>query len=274
MLISEVNPHANGVNVADEVLCTIEDNIATIMLHRPDNGNAIDLALGKALAAVINRVAADSSVRALLISGTGKAFCVGGDIAEMLQVASLPEFLEPALAVLHAAVHKLGELPVPVVTAINGPVGGGGIGLALCGDFVLASESMKLRGGYSAIGLTPDLGASWYLARRAGPARAKQILFLNKTVSARECLDLGLVDAVYPQQDLEREAQALVRRLAASATLSLKRIKHLVDGAATRSFQQHLDLEARTMVASAGSEDAHEGIRAFIEKREPEFRGR
>lgn len=260
--------------MSNHVLLNIQDGVATITLHRPDNGNAIDLALGKALVAAVERVAADSSVRALLLTGCGKAFCVGGDIAEMLQKEDLQAYLGPAVANLHTAVAQLADLPIPIVTAINGAVGGGGIGLALCGDIVLASESMKLRGGYSAIGLTPDLGASWYLARRAGPARARNILFLNRPLGAPDCLASGLVDEVLPDSALAAKASALVRRLAAGATLSLGRIKDLVDGVDKRSFREHLALEARYMVASAGTEDAREGVRAFMEKREPRFRGR
>lgn len=265
--------YASEPKMSDQVLCNIQDGIATITLHRPGNGNAIDLALGKAFAAAVDRVAANKSVRALLLRGSGDAFCVGGDIAEMQQTNDLAGFFASAIATLHAAVHKLAALPVPVVTAINGAVAGGGIGLALCGDIALASESMKLRGGYSAIGLTPDLGASWYLTRRAGPARAKSILFLNKPLSAHQCLDIGLVDAVFPDEKLAAEAQALVQRLAGSATLSLQRIKKLVDGVAARSLQEHLNLELSYMIASASTKDARAGIRAFMEKREPGFQG-
>jgi 2-(1,2-epoxy-1,2-dihydrophenyl)acetyl-CoA isomerase len=261
------------------VLCDLRDGVATITLNRPGAGNAIDRDLGAAFADTVEWLAAQISalqtpLRAVLLTDSGDKFCVGGDISEMLQATNLPALMEASIPRLHAAMARLAALPCPIVTAINGPVGGGGIGLALCGDIVLAARSMKLRGGYSAIGLSPDLGASWCLARRAGAAQAKRILFLNQPVGAEECLALGLVDAVYPDERLVEEAQALAGRLAAGATASLGRIKELVDGTGMRTFEEQLALEARHMIASAGSDDAGEGVRAFVEKRNPAFRGR
>ncbi|KRB75163.1 enoyl-CoA hydratase/isomerase family protein [Noviherbaspirillum sp. Root189] len=260
--------------MSDLVLYDLRDGVATITLSRPDAGNAIDEAFGLAFGAVVDRLAAQVGVRAVLLTGSGKKFCVGGNIDEMRNTADLTALMQAGIPRLHAAMARLAELPCPIITAVNGPVGGGGIGLALCGDIVLAAQSMKLRGGYSAIGLSPDLGASWQLARRAGAAQAKRILFLNESVGADECLALGLVDAVYPDERLAEEARTLAARLATGATASFGRIKQLVDGAVTRSLQEQLALEANHMIASADSHDGREGVRAFVEKRSPAFRGR
>lgn len=257
----------------DPVLCETSGGVAVITLNRPDAGNAIDGALGTAFASLIDALAADPLLRAVLLTANGRTFCVGGDIGEMRKASDLPSLMERGIPRLHAAMAQLAALPCPVITAVNGPVGGGGIGLALCGDIVLAGQSMKLRGGYSAIGLSPDLGASWYLARRAGAARAKRILFLNETIGADACLSLGLVDGVYPDAELAGAAMDMARQLAAGATGSLGRIKGLVDGCGARSLQEHLALEQRHMIACAGSEDGREGVRAFMEKRKPAFRG-
>ncbi|NEX63703.1 enoyl-CoA hydratase-related protein [Noviherbaspirillum galbum] len=256
------------------VLCDLREGVATITLNRPEAGNAIDEALGKAFAAAVDRIASTEGLRAVLLAANGSKFCVGGDIAEMMQADNLPGLMRASIPRLHEAVARLAALPCPVITAINGPVGGGGVGLALCGDVVLAAQSMKLRGGYSAIGLSPDLGASWYLARRAGAAQAKRILFLNEPLVAEDCLRLGLVDAVYPDESLAEEARVLTARLAAGATASYGKIKELIDGVHARTLEQHLALEERHMTACAGSEDGAEGIRAFSEKREARFRGR
>jgi 2-(1,2-epoxy-1,2-dihydrophenyl)acetyl-CoA isomerase len=260
--------------MSEPVLYDFNDGIASLTLNRPDKGNAIDLALGRALAAAIDRLAQQPQLRVVVIRAAGRAFCVGGDIGEMRQADDLPRFLAPAIDTLHVAMRKLAALAAPVITSVQGPVGGGGIALALCGDFVLAGEAMKLRGGYSAIGLTPDLGASWRLARRAGAARAKNILFLNEPLDAAACLDARVVDAVYPDHELDDAVRALARRLSAGATLSFKRIAELVDGAAGRSLAQQLDLERDYMVASAATDDAREGLRAFIDKRDALFHGR
>lgn len=260
--------------MAEEVLLQIENSVATIVLNRPHSGNAIDDALGASLARAADSIAADPCIRAVMITGAGDKFCVGGDINNMKAAGrNLPANLERELQPLHRAVLKLTDLPVPVVSVLHGAVAGGGLGIALCADLVLAGESMKLRGGYSAIGLTPDLGASWFLAQRAGTARAREILFLNRQLTARECLAHGIVDAVHPDEHLRTEAKALVNKLAEGATLSLGRIKRLVAGASGRSLEEQLELEREYMIASARSQDGMEGLAAFLDKRPPRFLG-
>lgn len=252
----------------------IQSNIAVLTLNRPEAGNALDTATGVAFAQAIDTIASDPDIHAVVLTGAGKSFCVGGDIGEMRDHAeSLGDMLEEWLPRLHGAVLRLSELRCPVITAVNGPVGGGGIALALCGDIVLGAQSMKLRGGYSAIGLSADLGASWYLAKRAGAAQAKRILFMNRPLDAQECLRLGLVDELCPDDELAGRATVLARELAAGATRAFGRIKDLVDGIGPRTFAQHLDLEARYMIECGRSADAREGVRAFMEKRAPQFRG-
>jgi len=179
--------------------------------------------------------------------------------------------IDATVSPMHRMVLRLATLPVPVVSALNGPIGGAGIGLALCADVVLAAESMKLRGGYSAVGLTPDVGSSWFLARRAGPARTKEIFMTNEALSARQCHQYGIVSEVLADADLAARAILLVTALACGATGSFARIKGLVDGASGRSLQEQLDLEHRLIIESAQSADAQEGVAAFAEKRIPVF---
>lgn len=257
------------------VSCEVKEGVARIVLDRPDAGNALDFEMRDALAAAVERVRRDASVRVVVLSAAGKAFCVGGDIGGMRTAgADLPGWIGDMAGGLGETVRTLAGLPVPVVSAVQGAVAGGGIGLALCADVVLAGESMRLRGGYTAIGLTPDLGASWFLARRAGEARAKEIFFQNRALTAKECLAWGVVDAVHPDALLGAEADALARRLAEGATLALGRAKALVDGAAARTLEAHLALERELMIASAKTEDAREGTAAFVEKRPARFTGR
>ena len=257
------------------VTCEVREGVARIVLDRPEQGNALDVGMKDGLKAAVARVRSDAAVRAVILAAAGKAFCVGGDIAGMKEAgAELPAWIGAMAGELGEAVRGLAALPVPVVSAVQGAVAGGGIGLALCADLVLAGESMRLRGGYTAIGLTPDLGASWLLTRRAGAVRAKEIFFQNRALTARECLDLGIVDAVHPDALLGAEAEALARRLAEGATAALGRAKALVDGACARTLEEQLALERDAMVASAGTGDAREGIAAFLEKRSPRFGGR
>ncbi|MEJ8851131.1 enoyl-CoA hydratase-related protein [Variovorax rhizosphaerae] len=254
------------------ILLEQREGVAFLTLNRPERANVLDFEMADALIAVVDTVANDASLRAVLLQARGRQFCAGGDIGGFVHARDrLSEMLDQHIPPIHRAIHRLATLPVPVVSALNGPIGGGGIGLALSADIVLAAESMKLRGGYSAIGLTPDVGGSWFLARRVGAARAKEIFFTNTPLSAQQCLQLGVVSQVHPDAELESKAHALVLSLARGATGSLGRIKNLVDGASERSLEEHLALEHRYMVESGATADAAEGVTAFIEKRAPIF---
>ena len=249
-----------------------DQTLAIITFTNPARGNALDLAMAQAFAGAIEQVAENPQVRALLITAQGKQFCVGGDVNSMADASrpltdTLRELLEP----VHAAIAVLKSFSFPVVCAINGSVGGGGIGLALCGDLVLAAASMKLRGGYSAIGLTPDVGGSWFVTRRAGAARAKEIYLTNRPFNAEECLRIGLVDAVHPDDELHAAALKLAHQLAKGPAAAQARIKSLIDHANHRTLEQQLEAERDAMYASGESADGKEGVRAFIEKRAPKF---
>lgn len=258
--------------MSEPVLLERQNGVAIIILNQPDRANVLSDAMARALVGVIDRLAVDSSVRCIVITGRGRHFCAGGNIADFAQAGeNLGSGIGSFLPDLQAAIMRLANLPVPVISALNGPVGGGGIGVALCADIVLAAESMKLRGGYSAIGLTPDVGVSWFLTRLLGPMRTKQILFTNVAWDARRCLAAGIVAEVHPDDRLQSAALELAAALAQGAGGSLARIKDLVDGASHRSFAEQLDLEVRYMAESAASADAREGVKAFMEKRAPRF---
>ena len=260
--------------MSEPVLLDSRNGIARITLNRAERGNTLDMESAAAFNTAVSTIANDATVRAVLLTGAGRIFCAGGDITSFVSAGeNLGQMIDELLGILNGAMLKLATLPVPVVSALNGSVGGGGIGLALCADMVLAGESMKLRGGYSAIGLTPDVGASWFLTRRVGPSRAKQVFFLNRPLLASECLAWGIVDYVYHDEQLMKEADRLVTQLAQSPTRALGRIKKLVDGAYDRSLAEQLGLEQEFMVASGRSDDAREGVRAFVEKRSPKFAG-
>lgn len=254
------------------VLWSVEDGIGSIVLNRPERANAINLALGRALAAAIDAVAGAQGLRVVVLSAAGERFCVGGDIEEFVEHGDrIDRLVDEILAPLHPALLRLASLPVPVISAVNGAIGGAGIGLALCADVVLASESMKLRAGYSAIGLSPDAGASYFLSRRVGASKAKELFFFNAPLGARECLALGIVNAVFPATELAAAAQKLAAQAAAGSARSLRSIKLLCDGAQHRAYAEHLALEQRFLVDCAQGADAKEGVRAFVEKRAPAF---
>lgn len=247
--------------------------IARIVIDRPAAHNTLSAPASAALAQAIDEVVA-AAPRVVLLTGTGPVFCAGGDIAEFEAHAdALEPLVDRILTLLHPAMARLTELPAPVVTALNGAVGGAGVGLALCGDFALGAASMKLRTAYAAIGLSPDAGASWFLARRVGALRARQLFFTSETLAAPRCLAEGIVDAVFPDDSLRSEAEALCERLAAAAPGSLAAIKRLCSGAASLPLAEHLALEKSLLEERARSADAREGIAAFKAKRAPVFRG-
>lgn len=253
------------------VLWRIEDGVGHIVLNRPDAANALDSEAGEALAEAIDQ-ATRADIGAVLISSTGKQFCAGGDINEFVERRDeLGRLVQTMLDRLHPAIHSLATLSVPVVSAVQGPLGGAGISVALCADIVLAAPAMKLRGGYSAIGLSPDLGASYYLSRRAGSVRAKNILLTNRAIPAEQCLDWGIVDELHSADALPAAALALATRLAHGATASLGGIKRLCDSAFEHDLRTHLSLEREALLRCAVSVDGREGVTAFVEKRAARF---
>lgn len=256
----------------ESVLLEVADGIARVYLNLPERGNPIGPAVSAGLIDAVDRLGALEGVRAVLLTGEGETFCVGGDIKDsMADVDRFADGLGASLDGLNAMIQKLAGLPVPVVCAVNGPVGGGGIGLALCADLVLASETAKLRGGYTAIGLTPDLGTSLFLVQRVGLARAKRILFLNEPVDAVTCLAWGVFDEVHPADQLAERAESVLRSLAMGATAAIGQTKGLLEAAWRASLQEQLAAERNVMVEAAKGEEAKEGITAFLEKRKPVF---
>jgi len=264
-------PQSSETVFADTVLLDRDDGIGRITLNRPEVGNALDAATLQALTAVLHVVCDDSSTRVVVIAGAGEMFCVGGDINTFSSGDDLPERLDSLLTPFNEAICRLASSGLPVVTAVNGAVGGGGIGLALCGDFVLAAESMKMRCGYSAIGLTPDAGSSWFLARRVGAIKAKHLFLLNESLTAQECQASGIVDEVHADADLADRTHELASRLRDSPRRVAARIKALIDQLDQRTLSEHLQKELEYIVASGSEADAREGIAAFLAKRPPRF---
>lgn len=258
---------------ADGIRWQVTDGIGRITLDRPDKANTIGLAQGVSFARAVDSVL-DAGPRVVLLTGTGKIFCAGGDIEAMARPDSpRDDLIGRILDPLHPAIERLSRAPLPVVSALNGAVGGAGVGLALCADIVIATAAMKMRTGYAAIGLSPDAGASFFLSRRVGSERAKRLFFLSDPLDAASCLAMGIVDAVHDAAQFAGATQALVDRLAGSATGSLERIKHLCEGAAARGLHEHLALERSLLQQASRQTDADEGLRAFLEKRAPRFIG-
>lgn len=255
----------------DTIRWSVAHGIGRIVFDRSDGPHTLALASTAALARAVDDVAT-AHPRVVLLSGSGGLFSAGGNIAEMrAHVETLESYLRALVDIAHPALMRLSQLPAPVVTAINGPVGGGGVGWALCGDFALAAASMKLRTGYVALGLSPDMGASYFVTRRVGSMRARQLFMLSDAMDARQCLAMGLVDEVVPDAELAQRAEALCAHLALAPRGSLAKIKHLCEGATQRGLQAQMALEQALLQECTRSQDAREGLHAFFEKRAPRF---
>ena len=261
-------------NSACNTLCfTIDSGIATITLNRAEHGNALNMDMVRCFSDAVNQIVNNPSVRVILLTGNGKNFCVGGDINSFIEEKDkLPDFVASITEPLHDALAQLETVNLPIVSALNGPIGGAGIGLALIADFVLAAESMKFRCGYTAIGLSPDAGSSWLLANRVGTFRAKQLFLSNSTLDAQACLNLGIIDEIYPDSELLAQAQSLAVELRNGSAKAQSNVKRLLDHSILqRTFKNHLDLERSLIIQSAGEKDVQEGILAFTEKRKASF---
>ena len=250
------------------------DGVAEIRFNRPEAANGIDLALGEELLALTIALQQDSRVRAVLLTGNGKMFCAGGDLRAF---ASFGEELGAKLKLLtvnmHAAIANLCRMDAPVVVAVNGTAAGAGFSIAVTGDIVLAAESAKFTMAYTAAGLSPDGGSSYFLPRLIGLRRTQELMLTNRRLSAAEALDWGLVTRVVADEQLLDEARALARQLASGPTRAFAASKRLLAETFTSGLETQLERESSAIVAMTGTADGKEGIQAFLEKRKPSFTG-
>ena len=251
---------------------TIDGPIARITLDRQDAGNAIDRDMAEALMNFAITCDEDSRVRCVLITGRGRMFCAGGDVDGFRRAGDrLPNYVKEVTGFLHLAVSRFARMQKPLITAVNGPAAGAGFSLAILGDIVLAASSASFTLAYSAIGLTPDGGASWLLPRLVGLRKAQEILLLNPRILADEALRCGLVTRVVPDSDLEEAANKIATTLASSATSALGEARRLLLDSATAPLETQLELESRTIAAQSRNAEGREGIAAFLEKRAPNY---
>lgn len=252
-----------------------KDGIGLIRLNRPEEGNTLTMEMVRELLDVASRCDEDSDVRAVVLTGNGKMFCVGGDMkAFAAQGERVSIYIKELTQILHAAISRLNWMDAPVVGAINGTAAGGGFSLALTTDIAIAAESAKFTMAYTKAGLTPDASSSYFLARMVGLRRAKEMALLNPVLSARQALEWGLINRVVPDDQLLLAALEIARQWAKGPTRSLGETKRLILSGATESLESQMERESRTIAAMSGSADGREGIAAFVAKRPPKFQGR
>lgn len=265
----------------DELLCEIRERVGTVTLNRPHKKNSLSDALTPALREVLLTLEAHPDAGCVLLTGAGDAFCSGGDVSGMgarptaeSQARTLDDHVADLIRRQESLTLRLYELAKPTVAALPGPAAGAGLSIALACDLRVASADAFVVTAFANIGLSGDYGSSWFLNRLVGQAKAKELMFLSERVSAEECARLGLVNAVFHPKTFREDAFAYARRLANGPTLALSRMKRNINRGALQGLRESLALEAEHMAQSFQSEDAREAIRAFAEKRKPEFRFR
>lgn len=257
------------------VLFELRDAVARITLNRPDVANAVNLELARELMHAAIRCDEDPAVRAVVIAGAGRMFCAGGDIKGFAQVGdALPSHIKEVTTYLHAAISRFTRMDAPVVAAVHGSAAGAGMSLACACDFVVAAQSARFVMAYTRAGLAPDGSSTYFLPRIVGLKRAIDLTLTNRSLSADEAHELGIVTRVVADGDLAHEVDALGARLAAGPTRTFGSVKRLFHAGWTGTLETQMELETRAIADAARTDDAREGIRAFSEKRDPVFRGR
>jgi 2-(1,2-epoxy-1,2-dihydrophenyl)acetyl-CoA isomerase len=267
-------PHASYVRESShmaEVETSRDGAVLTITLNRPDVLNALTTAVHKALGAAL-RDARDPEVRAVVITGAGRGFCVGQDLTEFREAAG--DIAERLRSTYHPNVRAIRGLEKPVIAAVNGAAAGAGLSLACACDIRIAADSATFVPAFINIGLVPDSGGSFFIARLLGPARAFEWMSSGRRLTAAEAHAWGLVSEVVESDTLLARAGELAAQLADLPTRGIGMTKRLFDAAPTATVDEQLEREAQLQAAATATEDFREGVAAFLEKRAPQFRGR
>ena len=260
----------------DTVLYDVADAVVTLTLNRPDKLNAFGGTMREELTAAIERADGDDDVRALIITGAGRAFCSGADLSERIVDLDGGEF-DPGLTldkVYNPLIRRITSMDKPVVAAVNGVAAGAGANLALACDIVVAARSASFIQAFCRIGLVPDAGGSYHLPRLVGRAKALGMTLLGDAVDAETALDWGLIWAVADDNALMEEAGAIAQRLAKGPTLALGLIKKVMIASEHNTLAEQLDMERDYQRIAGASDDFREGIAAFVGKRRPDFKGK
>jgi 2-(1,2-epoxy-1,2-dihydrophenyl)acetyl-CoA isomerase len=249
--------------------------VAFLRMNRPEKLNAINLEMARALVHGLLRAADDRTVRAVVLTGSGRAFCAGGDL-ERLRDARNRRAVHEFQMILEAGKEiclAIASMPKLVLAAVNGPAAGAGMSLALACDLRVASESASFAQSFAHVGLYPDFGASFFLPRLVGLSRASELFYTAETLSASEARQIGIVYGVFSPEKFEEETQNLAEQLAAGPPLAYRDVKRTMIGDRHQELSDTLDEEIRLQTHCFLSEDCAEGLAAFFEKRKPNFRG-
>jgi 2-(1,2-epoxy-1,2-dihydrophenyl)acetyl-CoA isomerase len=259
----------------EHVQISTAECIQTITLNRPDRLNAFIGHMRRDLAEALEHAGSDRSVRVVVITGAGRAFCAGGDIAfmaELMQRRNAEEFSR-ILGAGRRVILAIRQMTKPVIAAINGPASGAGCNLALACDLRIASTDATFSQSFAKVGLHPDWGGTYFLPRLVTPNKACEMFFLGESIDAEEAMRLGIVNQVVAPEDLESATLELAQRLRAAPPIALAAAKHAVYMSQAAELEEMLRYETEAQLRCFESDDGHEGVMAFLEKREPKFTG-
>ena len=251
-------------------------SICVLTLNRPDRLNALTVQTAKDFNAAVHE-ALENGARAIVLTGSGRAFCAGGDLREMQEMASsagrVEAFFDEPLQILNESILLIRQTPVPFIAAVNGVASGGGCNLALACDLVVAAESAKFNQAFIKIGLVPDCGGTFMLPRLVGLKRATQLMFTGDLITAAQAAEMGMINSVAADGELMSQVMSMAEKLAQAPTAAIGQIKQLLEASAVNDYGNQLDNERKAQIESGKTKDFTEGVQAFLEKRPPRFVG-
>jgi len=261
-----------------DLLETIKDGVAVLTMNRPDRLNAMSRPMLDAMLEALQRLADDPAVGAVVLTGAGRGFCAGGDVKAMAEGTELGgttmEEKAQALRSRMETSRLLHEMPKPTIAMVRGAAAGAGLSLALACDMRVASDNARFGTAFARVGYSGDFGGSYFLTQLVGTAKARELYYTAELVDAQQALALGIVNRVVPDARLEEETMALARKFANGPRVALRYMKRNMNAAESNTLAEHLDLEAWHHTRTGMTEDHKEAARAFVEKREPVFKGR
>jgi 2-(1,2-epoxy-1,2-dihydrophenyl)acetyl-CoA isomerase len=259
------------------VTYAVTDGVATITLNRPEAMNSLDVATKVALRDAVEQAAEDQAVRCVVLTGSGRAFCVGQDLKEHIEIlnsSSSDELFRTVPEHYNPTVKALATMNKPVIAAVNGVAAGAGASLAFACDFRVLAESAGFNLAFTGVALSCDTGASWTLPRLVGRAKALELLYFPRTIPARESLELGLATKVVGSDELGLEVAEMARQLASGPTVAFGAVRRSLEHSAGHDFESSLEFEARMMSLTGATQDHAKAVKAFVAKEKPVFEGR